>query len=373
MIKATALLTLPIQAPEGFQHEIKGGATGPRADLISNDGRHRIEINYNLFSSRDLSAILLHLSLSIQKPADTIGWLLIVHPQMTSDRLKSEWNERKRLLHPELAARLRLLIVPREGVVDDDRTDEIQPVLDWLSRVRKPGDDRRHEVDIPRESFFRVLTTLVNLWMRRETPTSTLDLQRKTGLSYPTVVRALERMEARVEVDRTSDRRVGLARFPWASWQELVTLASGIRSTTSWSAPEGERVDLERLLGRVRKQLPQNAALGGVEAARHWSPDFDLNGIPRIDLTVQVVGKGPPNLDFLRKVDPSLRAATEGASARIVLAVHFLRRPESFFAVDPKDGTRFADPVETLLDLQELRLGEQAEALLRHLDPQRTA
>ncbi len=180
-------------------------------------------------------------------------------------------------------------------------------------------------------------------------------------------------MEARVEVERASDRRVALARFPWASWQELVTLASGIRGTMSWSAPEGERVDLEHLLGRVRKNLPSNAALGGVEAARHWNPDFDLNGIPRIDLTLQVAAKHAPDLDFLRQVDPSLRATAEGSQARTVLAIHILRRPASFFAVDPKNATRFADPVETLLDLQELRLGEQADALLRRLDPKGTA
>jgi hypothetical protein len=128
---------------------------------------------------------------------------------------------------------------------------------------------------------------------------------------------------------------------------------------------------LERLLDRVRKNLPSNGALGGVEAARHWDPDFDLNGIPRIDFTLQVPGNQTPDLDFLRKIDPSLRVSAEGSPTRNVLAIHVLRRPESYFDADHKDGTRFADPVETLLDLQELRLGEQADALLRRLDPER--
>lgn len=339
--------------------------------VISNDGRHRIQIQYNLFSTRDLFANILQLSTAIGEAPDTIGWLIVVHPRMTSDRLESEWNEKRRVLHPDLLPRLRLIILTREGVLEGDPGGEIQTVLDRLLKTRKPGRDQSYGADLPRESFFHVLTTLINLWMRRETPVTTLDLQRKSGLSYPTVARALERMESRAELDRTSDRRVSLPRFPWASWQEIVMLSSGLRITMSWSAPQGERVDLERLIGRIRKQLPPYAALGGVEAARYWSPDFDLNGLPRIDLTIHLAEKKVPGLDFLGKVDPSLVASGDARTSPIVLAVHFLLRKESFFAVDPKTATRYADPVETLLDLQELRLGNQADALLRHLDPQR--
>jgi len=371
MKRYPSILTFSRNLPEGYTPEIQSRVGGPRSDLVRQDGRYRIEIKYHLFSIRDLSATLLYLSRAIHDSPQSEGCLLLVHPRITPERLKTEWQDNLRLLHPGIAARLHLLIVPKEGTPAGDLAQELRPVLDWISQSLKPVDSAQSEIAIPRESFFLVLTTLLNLWFRREGPKSTLDLQRKTGLSYPTVVRALDRLEARKELVRISDRRIGLARFPQASWQELVTLAAGIRGTRTWSAPEGERVDLERLLERVRKHLPSNGALGGVEAARHWDPDFDLNGIPRIDITLQVPDLRTPDLDFLRKIDPSLRGSAEGAPTRNVLAIHLLKRPESFFAADSKGGNRFADPVETLLDLQELRLGEQADALLRRIDPKR--
>jgi hypothetical protein len=45
----------------------------------------------------------------------------------------------------------------------------------------------------------------------------------------------------------------------------------------------------------------------------------------------------------------------------VVLAVHVVARPESYF-----EGG-IADPVEVLLDLTDLRLTVQAEELIRHL------
>jgi hypothetical protein len=100
--------------------------------------------------------------------------------------------------------------------------------------------------------------------------------------------------------------------------------------------------------------------IGGVAAARHYYPRFDLNGLPRLDLvTTSEVG-----VDWLRKLDPALRPTNDPARSP-VLVVH----PTEDLVDGSEESSPWADPVETLLDLHELRLGDQAEDFVRALRP----
>lgn len=63
-------------------------------------------------------------------------------------------------------------------------------------------------------------------------------------------------------------------------------------------------------------------------------------------------------------VDPALRRMPTSADA--VFVVHPLHRRESLFA-RPNRGLAMADPVETLFDLHDLRLHDQADAMVRRL------
>jgi hypothetical protein len=365
-------LTHPTPHPAGFSPSFRSTRGELRSDFETTDGHYLIETKYRLPSARDLFATILRLARATRDSGGREGCLVLVHPMITLERLRTEWSQTMQLLHPDLAQKLHLVVLPEDEAPHGDLVQTLHPLLDWILQNLERGGSQSQDL-IPRESFFRVLTTLVILWLRRGEPITTLDLQRMTGLSYPPVVRALDRLEARNELERKSDRRVTLSRFPEMSWQELATLSHGLRSTTQFAPPAGEKAELENLLERVRKRLPSKAALGGVEAARRWYPEFDLNGLPRIDITVQAPEGRAADLGFLKKVDPSLRPTTEGSPARVAVAVHVLRRREPFFETDPKDGLRFTDPVETLLDLQELRLSDQADALLRHLAPRRTS
>jgi hypothetical protein len=63
-----------------------------------------------------------------------------------------------------------------------------------------------------------------------------------------------------------------------------------------------------------------------------------------------------PN-DFLRRLDPALKPVERAETPQVV--VHTLYRPESFFThADKRDI--WADEVECLLDLHEMRLESQA-------------
>lgn len=71
------------------------------------------------------------------------------------------------------------------------------------------------------------------------------------------------------------------------------------------------------------------------------------------------------DLDFIRRLDPALSPTTKAHAAALV--VHAVPRAVSLFETDPSEGVPWADPVEILLDLHELRLSAQADAFIRHL------
>jgi hypothetical protein len=92
-------------------------------------------------------------------------------------------------------------------------------------------------------------------------------------------------------------------------------------------------------------------------------PSFDLNGLPRIDLTIAEDVDDIAKL--LKKIDPALAPTQPTPDGRAPLVVHRLRRRDARF--DRGDGVMFADPAEVLLDLPELRLVDQADELVRSL------
>jgi hypothetical protein len=102
-------------------------------------------------------------------------------------------------------------------------------------------------------------------------------------------------------------------------------------------------------------------AIGGVLGAKHYFPDLDLVGTPRLDLSLHGPGKHM-NLQFVERLDPALkRVADPLVPANVV--VHAVSHADPSFA--PRDGgLAWADPVECLFDLHEARLDAQASQLL---------
>jgi hypothetical protein len=209
-----------------------------------------------------------------------------------------------------------------------------------------------------------VLKLLLKRWLLSEGPIKMKDLQQQCGASQPTVANALRHWGKLIE--RTSDRAVAITNFPRDAWSEILALAPRSRGTTGYADRSGRTNDLGRLVERMKRTKPRltRVAAGGVLAAKRWDPEFDLHGIPRIDLTVHAP-RGELDLAFIRRLDPAL-APTEDPRSGIIV-VHALTRAEPLFdRVEPKE-LQFADPVEVLLDLHELRLGAQADALIKRL------
>ena len=119
------------------------------------------------------------------------------------------------------------------------------------------------------------------------------------------------------------------------------------------------------MLRRLEAKAPPNVGLGGVVAARHYAPEFDLQGLPRLDISVH----GQESLEWLGSVEPALRRARDEELSP-VLVVHRIVRPEPGF--DRVSGSTLhrlsiAGRAETLLDLYDLRLIPQADAFVRVL------
>jgi hypothetical protein len=162
---------------------------------------------------------------------------------------------------------------------------------------------------------------------------------------------------------RHSDRRVELKAFPKDEWSRLVANADKVRQTLRFSDHSGQPRSIESLVSRFERVRTDDIAVGGVLGTRRLFPGLDLIGTPRLDLTIHCPTR-KPELRFLRQLDPALKPAHYDAPARLV--IHTLRYPHSFFEKAP-DGSVWADPVECLLDLHEMRLESQAAEFLRFL------
>jgi DNA-binding MarR family transcriptional regulator len=201
-------------------------------------------------------------------------------------------------------------------------------------------------------------------WLRNEGPISIGQLAKEVGCSYPTVRVALRRLESKKYLSKESGRLVQLTRFPQETWRELVTLAPTIRQPLRFIDKSGEKPNPDRLLDRLKAIQPKGIALSGVVAARHWNPDFDLHGTPRLDL----VTHAPDNiadLRFLKRLDPALKQ-TDDPDASPAIVIHLLVRSAANFTEVERNGLPYADPLETVLDLHELGLTQQANQLLSH-------
>ena len=106
-------------------------------------------------------------------------------------------------------------------------------------------------------------------------------------------------------------------------------------------------------------------AIGGSLGAKRYDPDLDVVGVARLDLSVHTPDR-KVSLDFMEALDPAFeRTSDHGQPAHV--AVHFVRRLAPLFDLDDA-GLMWADPVECLLDLHEVRLESQAEQFVRRLE-----
>lgn len=348
----------------------KGGfepREGSSNEFRSRDGRRLLDIQLRPQGVRDLHASFLKTAQEAARDKRVARAILAAWmPRPTDDRIVREWRETLELLKPSIAGRIALVIVRKDACrplpEDKELRDLGESLRGRLGRMDVPSRESRPGVS---PAFFEVFKVLLQQWMLGRGPIAIGELMRRTGSSYPTVAEAIRRLEGTQEVSRRSNRSVQLARFPERTWPEILALSGSLRRTRYYADPSGRPPDPQALYRRLQGMPRGPVAVGGVQAGRHWDPDFDLNGLPRLDLSVHMPA-GAGDLGFLERLDPALRRA-DPAARGIVVAVHPLLRADAGFEKDPKGRVDWADPVETVLDLHELRLAEQAEDLIRRL------
>ncbi len=332
----------------------------------SEDGRTVVEIKSRAQGIRDLHAALMQLAVWIGASPNVDRALLAVHlPRITLPRVRKAWSDARAALRPAIARKLALAVLGPDQTWVDPPEPELVSIAQAIASQIDFGGEGRVGPTASSPSLFEIGKVLVDAWLRRRGPLQVKEIERRVGCSYPTVAAALDELERRRELTRASDRRVALRALPRQTFEEMTVRSDSLRRTTWLVDVSGRRPDPEALLRRLQRAHPSRLALGGVLAARHYHAAFDLHGTPRIDLTSWLARGAVDDDARLTKLDPGLKVSTT-RQAEAIGAVHRIVRAESSFEESP-GSLPYADPVETLLDLHELHLTAQADALVRHM------
>ena len=347
-------------------HPVKGQEG---IDFVSQDGKTVVDVQLGPQGMRGVYAGLMSLGLFLARvPSVNRGCLIIEANRLSKERLLREWHRLKNLFRPEIAERLSLVALGKGESFMEPNDEYLQRLADafkisylsdFLERfphaVRRPFGQPR---------YFEVVKVLLIRWLLNQGPIAIGKLAGMVGCTYPTVREALHQLDQKQYLKRYSNRTVELAGFPQEAWGELVALSSRIRRPLRFVDRSGQKPDPHFLLKQLERLRPLSIGIGGVVAAARWHPDFDLHGMPRLDLVLHAP-KGATNLGFVKQLDPALKE-TEIPSDSPVLVVHPLLRAESLFQTRPETPLPIADPIETALDLGEMGLTRQAGQLLRH-------
>lgn len=313
-----------------------------------------VEVKSATHGLGNLRASLLGLSYWLTGNPDARGLLLLVNSRITEERLQKEIQLAKQVLNAEILSRLTVATV-KDGQYVGLPTDLGQDFRSWLDQLTIQ-ESRRSGAG---GSFYTILEILIHEWLLGHGPMTTEWLMKTAGYSYPTVAKAIERLSN--SIDRHSDRRIELNHFPRQEWARLVAESDRVRGTAYFVDRSGQPRSPESLFRRIERLERHDLAVGGVFGAKHYHPDLDLVGNPRLDLSLHCPSN-KADWSFVDRLDPALiRAKRRDEPA--ALAVHLVRRASPLFQVD-RSRLQWADPVECLLDLHEAHLEPQAREFL---------
>lgn len=339
---------------------------GYEPDACWREGQQRVwvEVKAGTHSFRNVRASLLGLAYFLSNDPESRALLVLPDSRITEERLYAEVHLAEQSLKPEVMQRLSLVLGKDHGYLGlpSDLGREFRDWLDELIEKESPEGTK------PRQFYHAVVAVMLHQWLLGQGPVTTDWLMKTVGCSYPTAARALERLGHAIV--RRTDRRAVLRAFPSEEWARMVTLSDEVRTTARFVDKSGQPRSSQSLLRRLAQIGRADLAVGGIEGARHYDPEIDLIGLPRLDLSLHCPGRRV-DWSFIERLDPALEK-TEQRDAPAVLVVHLVRRKVSLFQTD-KDGMHWADPVECLLDLHEARLESQAKELLQFFIKQKSS
>jgi hypothetical protein len=326
-------------------------------------GNALIEVKFGVDSLRTIRTSLMQVAYPLSENLVFKGYIVLVDSPITIERLRDEWERAATILQDDVLRRLTICLQTDGRItgIPHDPDVETQRILAGVV------EDERGKMSTTRTDYsFVILKLLLHRWLTSGEPVTSEWLARTAGCSYPAVARALRPLGSLLE--RRSDRRVILRWFPKEEFARLLAVADRARSTVRFADQSGQPRSAESHLRRLEKLNPPGLAIGGVLGAKHYYPNLDLVGTPRLDLSLHSPGRRM-NLDFIEKLDPALKRVEDPlAPARVV--VHAVRHADAQFI--PRDGgLAWADPVECLFDLHEARLAAQAAQFLEALQHKR--
>ncbi len=331
----------------------------PHRDVDARIGDALIEVKFGVDALRTLRTSLMQVAYPVGEDPVTHGYVVLVDSPITEDRLRQEWERAAAILRPDVLQRLTICLQSPERMVGIPR-DPDAATRRILSQAVEAERGRMHTIRT--DYSFVIQKLLIHQWLTSGEPVTSEWLARTAGCSYPAVARALNSLGSLVE--RRSDRRVVLRWFPKDEFARLLAIADRARSTVRFADQSGQPRSAESHVRRLEKLNPPGLAIGGVPGARHYYPDLDLVGTPRLDLSLHSPGRRL-NLDFIERLDPALKPVDDPLAPATVV-VHAVRQADACFTLRD-GGLMWADPVECLFDLHEARLEMQAAQFLAHL------
>ncbi len=337
---------------ENNQTRILAAATAERTSRAS-DEQHVVVLRREVIGSRDLHAAAVALAIHVSAaPGSAMVVLASRFPRMTRARILDEWRLLTAVLRPDVVAKLGLMAFATDGsLVQPDDPWLMQNLQTVAAELPIGRDAQRSEAQSVAwtSKTFSVWRTLLDAWLMAERSLQVAQLCERSGCSHPTVRAVVDSMKRNGEVRIERDRSVSLTALPRQSLDEVVVNLERLRHTRRYVDATGLPGNPERLLRRLLARHPTGVMVGGVAAARHYMPAFDLNGLPRLDVSL-----APSSTLLVADLDPALAIA--GPAASPVLVVHqTVAATQSAFS-EPT----YADASEVFLDLLELQLNEQA-------------
>jgi hypothetical protein len=325
-------------------------------------GNSLIEVRRGEDAVRGIRTSIMQLAYSVASRPGCEGFLVLPDSKITRERLREEWKLASSVLKPDLAHRISLYIGEGDHFVGIPRDPDAE-TQSTLAKVVALEQPRRRSRGAQGNASFVVLKILLHHLVTEGSPVTTGWLERTSGYSYPTIAIILQSLGSLIE--RQPNRRLRLRWFPKREFSRLLAMAGRARSTVRFADRSGQPRSLDAYVRRLEKLSPPGLAIGGVLGAKHYFPNLDIVGTPRLDVSLHCPDR-EMDIDFVSQLDPALKRV-EDPLEPANLAVHAVRHAESLFK-PRKGGLNWADQIECLLDLHEDGLEMQATQFLNHLE-----
>jgi hypothetical protein len=330
-------------------------------DIDAEVGHRLIEVKIGAAGVRGVRMGLMQLAYALAKRPGSEGILVLSDPVITEERLRKEWERAANVLRSEVMNRLILCTEKQgrvSGITRSIDLDLKSTLLTVVDKERASAGPRLNRAD----ASFVVPKILLHHWLTKGGFVSASWLSSISGYTYPTVAKVIDDLGGLIE--RGPDRSFRLRWFPQEEFTRLVALSDRARATARYGDRSGQPRSPELHLQRLENLNLPGLAIGGVLGAKHYDPDFDLVGTPRLDISLHARNH-QVDLDFIEKLDPALKRINDPLEPSSVV-VHTVFHADSLF-VPREDGLFWADPVECLLDLYDARLDIQAGEFLEAL------